>query len=125
MAYINQEQKAKIAAALKLVVPAGWKYSLAIDHHSSIVMTIRSAPVDLIGLIENKCESWHNRQHVQLNPYALERTYSGVIRVVMEDILAALNTDNYDRSDSQSDYFDVGHYVDLNIGRWNKPFVVK
>ena len=49
MAHMNQEKKAKIAAALKQVVPAGWKYSLAVRHHSSIVMTISAAPVDLIG----------------------------------------------------------------------------
>jgi hypothetical protein len=35
----------------------------------------------------------------------------------------ALNCDNYDNSDSMTDYFDVGHYVDLNIGKWDKPFV--
>ena len=48
MAYMNQEKKAKIAAALKTVVPKGWKYSLAVRNHSSIVMNIKSAPVDLV-----------------------------------------------------------------------------
>jgi len=41
----------------------------------------------------------------------------------MRAIIKALNLDNYDRSDSMTDYFDVGHYVNINIGRWNKPFV--
>lgn len=36
----------------------------------------------------------------------------------------ALNTDNYDNSDVQTGYFDVGHYVELRIGRWDKPFQV-
>jgi hypothetical protein len=31
---------------------------------------------------------------------------------------------NHDRSDIQSDYFDVGWYVDINIGRWNKPYAL-
>src|SRR5690606_40972107 len=44
---------------------------------------------------------------------------------VMERIVAALNTGNWDRSDIQTDYFDVGHYVDLRIGTWDKPFVYK
>ena len=37
----------------------------------------------------------------------------------------ALNIDNHNRSDSQTDYFDVGHYTSINLGIWNKPFVVK
>jgi phenolic acid decarboxylase len=44
MAYVNQEKKAKI---LKKVMPKGWKYSLAVRNHSTIVCTIKSAPVDL------------------------------------------------------------------------------
>lgn len=36
-----------------------------------------------------------------------------------------LNIDNYDNSDSQTDYFDVGHYTSINLGSWNKPFIVK
>ena len=49
MAYMNQEKKSKIAAALKGVVPDGWKYSLSVRNHSTIVMTITAAPFDLIG----------------------------------------------------------------------------
>jgi hypothetical protein len=29
MAYVDQDKKAKIAAALKPVMPKGWKYTLA------------------------------------------------------------------------------------------------
>lgn len=29
---------------------------------------------------------------------------------------------NYNHSDSYTDYFDVGFYLDLSIGKWNKPF---
>ena len=49
MAYIDQTKKAKIAANLKKVVPAGWKYSLAVRNHSTIVLTISAAPVNLIA----------------------------------------------------------------------------
>jgi len=31
---------------------------------------------------------------------------------------------NHDRSDIQSDYFDVGWYKSVNIGKWNKPYEV-
>jgi hypothetical protein len=90
----------------------------------TIVMTIRSAPIDLIGLMKNRREGGTDGR-VNLNLYWLDRAYSGDILATMEAIKQALNTDNHDNSDVQSDYFDVGHYVDLDIGRWDKPFVVK
>jgi hypothetical protein len=31
---------------------------------------------------------------------------------------------NHDRSDIQTDYFDVGWYKSVNIGTWNKPYEV-
>ena len=39
-------------------------------------------------------------------------------------MIQALNTDNHDNSDIQTDYFDVGHYVELNIGTWEKPYEI-
>ena len=45
MAFMNHAKKRLIADALKKVVPKDWKYTLAVRHHSTIVMTIRSAPI--------------------------------------------------------------------------------
>jgi hypothetical protein len=30
-------------------------------------------------------------------------------------------TGNHDRSDSQTDYFDVGWYIEIQFGQWDKP----
>jgi hypothetical protein len=35
------------------------------------------------------------------------------------------NADNWDNSDSQTDYFDVNYYLDINIGKWNKDYEIK
>lgn len=121
MAYMSQEHKKQIATALKEVVPKSWKYSLAVRNHSSLVMTIRSADVDLIGLHQNKHSD--DATYLQLNTYYLDRAYSGVVLKQMEDILQVLNMGNYDNSDVQSDYFDVGHYVNINVGNYQQPFV--
>jgi hypothetical protein len=120
MAYMNQEKKSKIAAALKQVVPAGWKYSLAVRNQSSIVMTISAAPVDLIGKLYDT-----DRTEIGVNQYwAKEHLKECSEKQVMLKILECLNLDNFDHSDSMTDYFHVGHYVDLRIGTWAKPFVV-
>lgn len=124
MAYMNQTKKAKIAAALKLVVPKDWKYSLAVRNHSTIVMTIKSAPIDLIGLCKIERIQRDKPSYMDINPYHFQDYYDGNLKQVIENIMGALNIDNHDRSDIQTDYFDVGHYVDLNVGRWDKAFEV-
>ena len=32
------------------------------------------------------------------------------------------NKDNWDKSDIQTDYFNVNYYLHLAIGKWDKPF---
>lgn len=124
MAHVDQTKKAKIAAALKLVVPAGWKYSLAVDNHSTIRMTIASAPVDLLAALVNSEDAKREGYH-RVNHYHYLRAFRDAkMGELFGKIIAALNTDNHDNSDLMTDYFDVGHYVDISIGRWNKPFTV-
>lgn len=126
MAYIDQVKKQKIAAALKLVVPAGWKYSLAVHHHSTIICTVASAPFDLIGAFApSQYFDPTTATHTDVNPYHVRAHVADeCVADVFERMLEALNTDNHDRSDISTDYFDVGHYVTLKIGRWNRPFTV-
>jgi len=125
MAFVDQAKKSRIAAELKKVMPQGWKYSLAVHHHSTIVCTISAAPFELIKAC--KGSEYFNPEtatHCTINPYRnVSQVEDECVADVLRLVLDALNTDNYDRSDSQTDYFDCGHYVDLQIGRWNKPFV--
>lgn len=122
MAYMNQERKSILAAALKKVVPTGWKYTLAVRHHSTIVMTITEAPVDLIAEINASGQPRDAVGHTSINPYRFDKAFGPSLPTI-KAIFAALNTGNHDNSDVMTDYFDVGWYVDVNIGRWDKPFV--
>ena len=130
MAYMNQEKKAKIAAKLKEVLPRGWKYTLRVRHHSTIVMTIQSAPVDLMAEATRVTAARQTREgytpnapatYVDVNVYHPHFYFDESLPVI-QTILAALNEGNHNRSDIQSDYFDVGWYVDIYIGTWDKPF---
>jgi hypothetical protein len=60
----------------------------------------------------------------QVNPYHFKSHYSGKALAFLTEVLAAMNGGNHDRSDIQSDYFDVGWYVDVNIGKWDAPYEV-
>lgn len=126
MAYVSKEKKARIAAALKGIMPAGWKYSLAVRDMSTVVLTIYSAPFDLLGAF--KASPYFDPKtatYLDVTPYHYRSQLEDeAVADVLEAIFGALNTDNHDRSDPMTDYFDVGHYVELRIGRWDKPFRV-
>jgi len=134
MAFMNQEKKKQIAAALKIAMRGtGVKYSLAVNHHSSIVMNIKSGPVDFIANMEDVSKSKPRPDHfgpyvrpkaIQVNTYWYKEHFTGQALAILEKAIPVLNTGNHDRSDIQSDYFDVGFYVNVNIGQWNKPYVV-
>lgn len=120
MAYMNKEKKAKIVEAVKAVLPKGWKATFAIRHYSTIVCTIRSAPLDLKDAFHRARDDW---DFLTINTYHAEKQCKNKdIADKLEKIIAALNLDNYDNSDIMTDYFDVGHYVDLKFGSWDKPF---
>lgn len=134
MAYMNQEKKAKIAAQLKQIFPKGWKYSLGVSNHSTIVLTIMKAPVDLIAMAnelnreraEMRNETpYEIKGSYQGNPYYPENQFKGETLDLMKKAIDALySADYYDRSDIMTDLVNVAYYVNLNIGRWDKPFQV-
>lgn len=131
MAYMNQEKKAAIRAELVKVIPASWKWTLGVRHHSTIVFTVRSAPVNLIGEwletvnAKRSCQGDELRErpnHVDPNVYYLQDQFTTSLPI-MQAIKTALNLNNHDRSEPETDYFDVGHYIDIKLGTWDKPFI--
>jgi hypothetical protein len=62
--------------------------------------------------------------YIDVNPFWYQDHFDGVAKKFLKEILTAMNDGNHDNSDIQTDYFDVGWYVDVNIGRWNKPYIL-
>jgi hypothetical protein len=116
MAYFNQERKAAMAPKIKALLKRyGMKGSLAVRHHSTVVLNLKQGPIDF-GQDEH-------RGHLQVNVYWIHENYEGVARKFLEEAYAILMNGNHNNSDIQTDYFDVGWYVDINVGRWNKPYI--
>jgi hypothetical protein len=136
MAYVSQEKKKEIHAALKAVFPKSWKWSLAVNHGSSLVLNIWSAPVDLLAMVNAKIvesAERRNEQHLvstwnsyaQLNPYYLERQFEGEALKIMEKAKAQMFGHGYfDKSEPMTDYFHCAWYVNMNLGKYDKPFKV-
>ena len=140
MAYMNQEKKAKIAPEVKRILKKyGVKGTLAVRNHSSLVLNVKSGPIDFIEnyistdlnlphakkMDPNQVAYLRKNQAIDVNPYWYHENFSGKAKSFLKEILQVMNSGNHDRSDIQTDYFDVGWYVDVNIGKWNKPYIVE
>jgi hypothetical protein len=135
MAYVSKEMKSKIAPVIKaLLKEYGLKGTLAVKHHSTLVLNITSGPIDFIGVGNRISRETALRQgrdysaardYSQVNVYWIQDHYDGVAREFLLKAYAALKgPDFFDHSDAQTDYFFRSHYQDINIGRWNKPYVL-
>ena len=125
MAYINRETKKVIAEALKPICKKyGVKATFGVRHHSTFVMNIASGGIDFIGNHNGVCDVKRNNEHIQVNPYWIDSSYSGVAKEFLNEVVLTIKTAGewYDNSDSQIDYFDTKYFFDINIGRWNKPY---
>jgi len=140
MAYMNQERKAKIATAIKPILSKyGVKGSLSVRHHSSIVLTLKSGKIDFIeNFIKTDADSFVGRkmdqsqidyirknQSLDVNPYWFQDHFTGDAKAFLTEAFKALKSaDWYDESDAMTDYFNTAYYVDLKVGKWDRPYEV-
>ena len=131
MAHMNQEKKARLAPAIKAICKKyGVKASLAVRHHSTLVLNIKSGPIDFIRNFNDLAQvRWREpwaftpaKNYIDVNPYWYQEHFEGVALAFLSELIPAMNDGNHDRSDIQTDYFDVGWYIDVNIGKWDKPY---
>ena len=137
MAYMNQERKAKMAPKIKAILTKyGVKGSLSVRNHSTLVLTLKSGKIDFIGSSNQVCGNDfyqvsrgfkpNTSGYCDVNPYWYKDHYDGVALAFLKEVFAAMyGADWYDNSDAQTDYFDTAFYVDINIGKWDKPYIVE
>jgi hypothetical protein len=124
--------KAKKAPKIKAICNRyGVKATLAVRTHSTLVLNVKSGPIDFIGnfnrvagkLLDHRSYPFTPvERDISVNPYWFHEHFDGEAKKFLTEVLACMNEGNHDRSDIQTDYFDVGWYVDVNIGKWNKPY---
>jgi len=132
MAYMNQERKAVIAEKVKpILAKYGVKGTLKTDKHS-ITLTLKQGRIDFIGDLNSDRMRWdiskddlRKDYNLSVNPFWFQEHYNGDSYFFLKEIMDALKAANwYDRSDAQTDYFDTAYYYNVNIGNWQKPYVV-
>ena len=125
MAYYSQDQKKQIQPRIAAILKQnGLKGSLSVRHNSTVTLTITSGPFSFLdGRIE---QGW---EWVRRNPKTFvcitesERQERDEFVAIVDQLHAIMSEGNHDRSDIQTDYFDVGWYITIQTGKWNKPFI--
>ena len=134
---MNQERKAKITKALKpILAKYKVKGSLSVRNHSTIMLTLKSGSIDFIGNSNKVCGNDHYQVargfkpnttgYDQINPYWFQDHYDGKAKAFLTEAMNALKSaDWYDESNAMIDYFNIAYYVDINIGKWDKPYILE
>ena len=138
MAYMSQERKAQRAPVIKAILKKyNVKGSLSVRNHSTLVLTIKSGKIDFIGnyneVVGNTPRYMNDplgfrpvKDSMDINPYWYQEHFTGKAKDFLKEVLDAMyGSDYFDESDAQVDYFHCSHYVDVNIGRWNKPYILE
>jgi len=126
VAYMNQERKAKIAEQVKPILARyGMKGTLKTDKHS-ITLTLKSGSIDFINDLNNPHPTELRKDYaLSVNPYWFQEHYSGESYHFLKEIMGAMKAaDWYDKSDPMIDYFSTAYYYNVNIGNWQKPYIV-
>lgn len=135
MAYVSQERKKALAPTVKKICQKyGVKASLAVRNHSTLVLNIKSGSVDFLGsynrlgLKEVRPEHLKfvpENRYISVNPYHYKNHFDGAALKFLSEVIPAMNKGNHDNSDIMTDYFDVGWYIDVNIGKWDQPYALQ
>ena len=128
MAYVPQELKKSLAPTIKRICQKhGVKATLAVRNHSTLVLNVKSGTIDFIDSYGDTVESRESAQKfgIQVNPYHYKSHFTGKAKAFLSEVIPAMyGPTYYDNSDPQTDYFDCSHYIDVNIGKWDKPYIL-
>lgn len=136
MAYMSQQHKQELAPAIKAILKKyGIKGTLGVRHHSTLVLNIKSGKIDFIknynDVVEQRNagdlrQGYKATGYIQVNEYHIDSQYTGKARKFFAEIINAMKGPKFfDNSDPMTDYFHVSHYIDINVGKWNKPYVLE
>ena len=118
MAYVAKEVIQQAREELKKLNKSyGMKGSISGTGQSTLTCTISAGIIDFF-------KDDFFKKSAQVNHYWLEQDWDGKALEYLEKVKKVLYRNHWDNSDSQSDYFSCAYYVRINIGKWNKPYLL-
>jgi len=132
MAYFSQEDKKSKAPTIKTILKKyGVKGTLAVKHSSTFVINIKEGPIDFLGNMfetskkRDDCYDDQPRLNHTVNEHHIDTQFTGKAKDMLLEVKEAMMEGNHDNSDYMTDYFDVGWYIAIKIGTWDKPYIFK
>ncbi len=133
MAYMSQAKKKELAPAIKaLCKEFNVKSTISVRNHSTLEINIKSGELDFLSQYNafhkdrNEREfgkDWSAADNISISRVD-DRMYSGKELEFLSRLIMCANANNHDNSDIMTDYFDVGWYVSINVGQWDKPYIL-
>ena len=127
MAYISQQDKKTLAPAIKAVFKKyGLKGTIGIKNHMTLCANVSAGRLDLIGAAA-AIGSYRSSGYYQGNAYGATNEKYKDINIDIFNFYTELKKAMrgalwFDKSDSMTDYFHTAYFMDINIGRWDKPY---
>jgi len=132
MAYVSQEMKKALTPAIKAVLKKHRvKATISVYNHSTLCVNISTGAIDFVGEQNKKNKEIASRRgtpfyesdgYIQVNEYYPE-TYGDGADFLVELVAAMKGPDYFNDDDAMTDYFHRSHYTNINVGKWNKPYV--
>lgn len=117
------------------------KFSVTKDHNS-LHIRLMAAPFNPFATpdanvvtghdarygLDDFMKGWNDRiarGHHDVNHYYIDdsKFITDTAKAMFKDINKYVSAYNYDDSDAMTDYFDTNFYMNLSIGKWDKPFI--
>ena len=99
----------------------------------SLKVTLLAAPFKAFAK-DRDCSGNEVRGYAQLNQYQFQGLDDELLNNgtyltkeawdCMADAYRIASRDNWNKSDPQTDYYNVNYWLHLEIGKWDKPFVI-
>lgn len=143
--YNSSRSVAEIAKIIRGYVKKSYpeyKFSITKVHHSSLRVALMSGPVSPFAIpdvTKMQGEDFRFGADYFMNNWkrAIEKGYHGVnhyyidsskflteeAKVMFKDLVKFIQSFNYDDSEAITDYFDTNFYLNVEIGRWDRPFI--
>ena len=133
MAYVTTEIITKARASMKVLNKEyGMKSTLSGKGSSTLRLCISEGGIDFVDnyweVKQFKDEGYLSQEsmrlsaNIQTNTFHLDKSFSKEALVYLEKAKAILKDEHWDESDIMTDYFNCSFYIDIEIGKWNKPY---
>lgn len=123
MAWINKEEvNAKRAAIQACLKRYGLKGSISGSNSSTLTVNVTEGKLCFSGMYNGNVNDYIAGDNFTVSRHWIDLRWNGEANKFLKEMFAIMDEGNHDNSDINTDYFDVGWYSYINIGKWNKPY---